>query len=218
MRSDEILIHFPPIKLEEPLAYLKNLPYNSIYDVIIKFSNLSEEEMANYSFPEKVSNIKKDFLDSRYGKDSYGYKDFNTAVTAIILIKACAKINMAIYALRDKYAALEAKYPSRYSSLDFTYPVWYKSTDEDVIKIKNLATNAKNGINNYSKKYTLDGFEENFINTFKYKVFSICERFFVETRTITQQATDAGENILIYVVGFILFVAVFYLMAKCACG
>ena len=219
MRSGDILFQFPPIELEKPLAYLRDLPYNSIYEVIVKFSNLSEEEMANFSFPEKVSKIKKEYLDSRYGKDSYGYKDFNTAVLAIIFIKACAQINRAIYALRDKYAAQEAKYPRGFSSYEsIPFPIWYKSTDEDVLKIKNAAIKTKDGINNYAKKYTLDGFEENFINTFKYQVFYICERFDIETRTFTQQATDAGENILIHVVGFILFVAVFFLMVKCACG
>ena len=221
MRSYEILSYLPPINLEKALAYLNNLPFSDLYYEVKSFSKLSEDGMANYSFPKEVSEIKERILNSRYGKDSGNYKDFYTTTTAISILRACARINIAIYALHNRCVAQEAKIPRYLKDSYENYSSClslHDTNDKEIMNIKDAATKAKEWINYYSKKYTIDGFEENFINTLKYNVYSICERFNVETRTLTQRATDAGEDFLIKVVLFLLFVGVFFLMAKCACG
>ena len=175
--------------------------------------------MVSYSFPKYVSERKERILNSRYGKDSADFKDFNTVVTAIIIMKSCAKLNQAIYALRDKCIESESKRPRYSSSYDsYSYTSWYNSTDENVLKIKNAAILVRDNIHNYSKKYTVEGFEEEFVNKIKYSVYAICNKFFVETRTLTERATDTGASIIGYIVAFIIFCFLFWIIVQCACG
>ena len=222
MRSNEIIYHFPPIKFERGLEYLKGIT-GSMSSVIRDFSQLKDEQqMVDFKYPSWVSQTMQEYRDGRYSKDSDGFRNFNSAITAINLLKSCARLNLAIYALIEKYKVQEAsQYQSRWlqqSSYSFGTPAWYNSTDEDVIRIKNAAIDAKDKIHAYSKKYTLNGFEEGFINTVKYSVYAICDRFFVNTKTLKEKATETGSNILGSIVAFVLFCFVFWLVAKCATG
>ena len=216
MTSDHILISFPPINFERALTYLKNMsgPLSSLID---DFSNLSEEQMASYNYPPYVSRMKTDYLNDKFGKDSAGFKSFNSAILAINLLKACAKLNLAIYTLRDKYKAMELQSNRGYVGVSYySTPAWYNSTDEDVLRIKNSAIAVRDQLHGYSKKYTVDGFEENFINTIKYSVYSICDKFFVDTKTVTEKATEAGANVAGTIMAIVIFCSLFWLVAKCA--
>lgn len=215
MLSDDILIHFKPIDLTEAIAYLNDLPYTNIYDVKYKFSKLSEEDMANFVYPASVHNERERLENSYYGKESADFKTFNTIITTINLIKACAKINVAIYNLQAKYRKFERQSGIN-SYTPFSTPSWASSTDEDVLKIKNAAINARDRIHGYSKKYTIEGFEQKFIDKIKWSVYVINNTFRVDTRTIGEKAEDASANVIGVVVGFGILVLVFFLMSKCA--
>ena len=234
MKSEDVLNDFPPIEFDKSLVYLKKLPC-SISSVIREFSELTEEQMASYRYPPHIKQIQKDYLDSPNGKSSTGFKSFNTVITAINILKSCAQLNVAIYALRDKLSTKETEHEkmfpflsdsvtNRYSrSLERDYhssEMKYLSytTDADLLKIKNAAIDARDRIHGYSKKYTIEGFEENFINNIKYNVFSICDKFRIETRTITEKTTETGENIIGNIIAFALFILVFILVGKCATG
>lgn len=225
MFSDQILITFPPIEFDKPLAFLKNMSC-SLNSLIDEFSTLSMEEIASYEIPSYVSEIKENYLNSIDGKKSNGYKEFNTVITAIGLLKSCAQINMAIYALRNKYLLAEELYNKQsYKKYGYNNPFtgylnvsWHNSTDENVIRIKNAAIETRDKIHGFSKKYTVEGFEENFINTFKYRVYGICDKFYISTQTLTEKTVESGSNILVSIITFALFCLLFGLVAKCATG
>ena len=236
MRSDEVMIHFPPIKLEKGVAFLKGLS-GSMSSVINDFAKLDEEQMANYKYPSFVSETMREYRDGRYSKDSEGFKNFNSAVTAINILKSCARMNLAIYALKKKYEIMEmeaakanpalSRYQyylsNQYSVVNqYAYSEERKSlpytSDADILQIKEAAINVRDKIHAYSKKHTVEGFEENFINTVKFGVYTICERFFVNTKTLTEKATETGSNIAGNIIAFVLFCFAFWLLAKCASG
>ena len=219
MKSDQVIIIFPPIKLEDLLTYLRNLRYSYL---ISDFFNLNEFEMAEYKTPSSLSETKNRIENRRYGKDSADFKDYNTFATAFNMIKACAKLNVAIYAMKEKYYKEEMQRPHYSSYSNFNDSLigryWGNTTDEDALRIKSAANAIKEKIHYYSKKYTVDDFEEKFVNKFKYSVYSICKLFDVETRTLTERATDTGTNILFHVIAFVLFCLLFAFVAKCATG
>ena len=221
VRSDDVVIHFPLVKFENAMEYLKGIS-GSMALVIREFSKLkNEQEIVNFKYPSWVSETIDEYNSGMYSKDSDGFRNFNTAITAINLIKVCAKYNLAILALQDKYKAVEATlYYSRFSRPPLSYgtPNWHLSADEDVLRIKNAAIAVRDKIHAYSKKYTLQGFEEDFINTFKYAVYSTCNRFRVNTKTVTEKVTETGGNIIFNTLFFIVFCALFGLVAKCACS
>ena len=221
VRSDAVVIHFPLVKFENAMEYLKGISC-SIALVVREFLKLkNEEEIVNFKFPSWVSETINEYNSGMYSKDSDGFRNFNTAITAINFIKLCAKYNLAILALQDKYKAVEATlYYSRFSRPPLSYgtPNWHLSADEDVLRIKNAAIAVRDKIHAYSKKYTLQGFEEDFINTFKYAVYSTCNRFRVNTKTVTEEVVDTGGNFICNILFFICFCVLFWLVAKCACS
>ena len=221
VRSDDVVIHFPLVKFENAMEYLKGIS-GSMALVIREFSKLkNEQEIVNFKYPSWVSETIDEYNRGMYSKDSDGFRNFNTAITAINLIKVCAKYNLAILALQDKYKAVEATlYYSRFSRPPLSYgtPNWHLSADEDVLRIKNAAIAVRDKIHAYSKKYTLQGFEEDFINTFKYAVYTTCNHFFVNTKTVTEKVTETGGNIIFNTLFFIVLCTLFGLVAKCACS
>lgn len=221
VRSDDVVIHFPLVKFENAMEYLKGIS-GSMALVIREFSKLkNEQEIVNFKYPSWVSETIDEYNSGMYSKDSDGFRNFNTAITAINLIKVCAKYNLAILALQDKYKAVEVTlYYSRFSRPPLSYgtPNWHLSTDEDVLRIKNAAIAVRDKIHAYSKKYTLQGFEEDFINTFKYAVYTTCNHFFVNTKTVTEKVTETGGNIIFNTLFFIVLCALLGLVAKCACS
>ena len=221
MRSEDVVIHFPLVKFENAMEYLKGVS-GPMALVIREFSKLkNEQEIVNFKYPSWVSETIDEYNSGMYSKDSDGFINFNTAITAINLIKVCAKYNLAILALQDKYKAVEATlYYSRFSRPPLSYgtPNWHLSADEDVLRIKNAAIAVRDKIHAYSKKYTLQGFEEDFINTFKYAVYSTCNRFRVNTKTVTEEVVDTGGNFICNILFFICFCVLFWLVAKCACS
>ena len=221
MRSDDVVLHFPLVKFENAMEYLKGIS-GSIALVVREFLKLkNEEEIVNFKYPSWVSETIHEYNSGMYSKDSDGFRNFNTAITAINLIKVCAKYNLAILALQDKYKAVEVTlYYSRFSRPPLSYgtPNWHLSADEDVLRIKNAAIAVRDKIHAYSKKYTLQGFEEDFINTFKYAVYSTCNRFRVNTKTVTEEVVDTGGNFICNILFFICFCVLFWLVAKCACS
>lgn len=221
MRSEDVVIHFPLVKFENAMEYLKGVS-GPMALVVREFSKLkNEQEIVNFKYPSWVSETIDEYNSGMYSKDSDGFRNFNTAITAINLIKVCAKYNLAILALQDKYKAVEATlYYSRFSRPPLSYgtPNWHLSTDEDVLRIKNAAIAVRDKIHAYSKKYTLQGFEEDFISTFKYTVYSTCNRFRVNTKTVTEEVVDTGGNFICNILFFICFCVLFWLVAKCACS
>ena len=221
MRSDDVVLHFPLVKFENAMEYLKGVS-GPMALVVREFSKLkNEQEIVNFKFPSWVSETIHEYNSGMYSKDSDGFRNFNTAITAINLMKLCAKYNLAILALQDKYKAVEATlYYSRFSRPPLSYgtPNWHLSADEDVLRIKNAAIAVRDKIHAYSKKYTLKGFEEDFINTFKYAVYSTCNRFRVNTKTVTEEVVDTGGNFICNILFFICFCVLFWLVAKCACS
>lgn len=220
MKSDQVTIIFPPIKLEGLLTYLRNLRYSYL---IPDFFNLSEREMAEYKTPSSLSRTKSRIETSRYGKDSADFKDYNTFATAFGFVRSCAKLNVAIDGLKEKYRAEEisrSHYSYSYSSYGNSIigVNWARTTDEHALKIKEAANSIKEGLHFYSKKYTDDEFEDEFINKFKYSVYAICEKFDIETRTLTERATDTGTSVIFNVIAFVLFCLMFAFVAKCATG
>jgi hypothetical protein len=237
MRSESVTKYFPPVTLYSGIEYLKRIS-GSMSSVISEFSKLDEVHMASFKYPPFVSETMQEYRSGRYSKDSDGFRNFNSAVTAINLIKACARLNLAIYALQDKLKSKElelAKDDSplgRYlstisnstsiSTKDYLESQEMKSlmytTDTDLLKIKDAASDVKDKIHAYSKKYTLADFEENFVSTIKYSAYNICGKFMVETRTITERATDTGSNILGNIVIFAILTFLLILVGKCATG
>ena len=222
MRSEDVVIHFPLVKFENAMEYLKGIS-GSIALVILEFSKLkNEQEIVNFKYPSWVSETIHEYNSGMYSKDSDGFRNFNTAITAINFIKLCAKYNLAILALQDKYKTAEATlYYSRFSRPSYSSygtPNWHLSADEDVLRIKNAAIAVRDKIHSYSKKYTLQGFEKDFINTFKYTVYSTCNRFRLNTKTVTEEVVDTGGNFICNILFFICFCVLFWLVAKCACS
>lgn len=216
MKSQQVTIVFPPIPLEKPIDYLRKLHYSNL---IPDFFTLDESGMAAYETPSCFDTTRQGILDGRYGKESADYKNYNTFATAFYLIRACAKINVAIYALKEKYRTEEKRLP--YNITDsFSYSIigeiWDNTTDEDALRIKSAAVDAKNRIQTYSPKYTSEDFEEGFINLLKYPVYEICHKFGVDTRTLTQKSCDLGANVLFNIISFAIFCLAFGLLAKCA--
>lgn len=236
MRSESVTNHFPPICLDKGLDYLKKIS-GSMSSVINDFTKLDEVQMTSFKYPPFVSETMQEYRSGRYSKDSDGFRNFNTAVTAINLLKACARLNLAIYALQGKYKAKELKLEennpslSRYMSMienesstarNYAENQEMKSlmyaTDTDLLKIKEAASDVKDKIHAYSKKYTLADFEENFISTIKYPVYNVCNKFNVETRTITEKTTETGSNILGNIAIFAILTFLLILVGKCATG
>ncbi len=159
-------------------------------------------------------------MNSREGKESKSFKEYNTVITAINLLKSCAKINVAIYALQNKYRAEENRNHYRLTGVNndlgtrFNSQVWNSSNEEEVLQLKNSATEARDRIHSYSKKYTVDGFETGFINTIKYSVYDICRRFYVETKTMSDKAEEAGSNCLGLIVSFAILILIFWVLTK----
>ena len=168
MRSDDVVLHFPLVKFENAMEYLKGIS-GSIALVVREFLKLkNEEEIVNFKYPSWVSETIHEYNSGMYSKDSDGFRNFNTAITAINFIKLCAKYNLAILALQDKYKTAEAtlyySHFSRPSYSSYGTPNWHLSADEDVLRIKNAAIAVRDKIHTYNKKYTLQGFEEDFIS------------------------------------------------------
>lgn len=216
--SDSVYSTFKLIDLKDALQYLKDMPTMVLHSQVQMFVSLTEEEMAEYTYPRSFDEAEEQILNNREGRSSQTYKEYNTIVTAMNMIIACARINLAIKALHAKYKNIEIKHGLKNSSLyrDESNISFYKSSEPDVLKIKNLAIKARDRIHNYSKSYTTGDFEKEFVNKLKYKVYAICNVFFVETRTIGQKAEDAGSDFLMKLIMFGLFVLVFFLVAKCA--
>lgn len=218
MRSSDVQIHFPLIKTDEALAELKRMTYN-FSSIIDDYSKLSDEQRASFEYPSYVSRMRSDIINGRYGKDCADYRNINTFLTGMGILRSCAQINNAIHALEEKYSAQESKNHYRYASYSsFSSPSWYNSSDPEVLAIKNQAIAARDKIHNFSKKYTVEGFEENFINKVKYSVYVICNRFMVDTRTLGQKTEDASINIFARIVVYGGFFLLFFLVGKCATG
>ena len=214
MRSDDVVLHFPLVKFENAMEYLKGIS-GSIALVVREFLKLkNEEEIVNFKYPSWVSETIHEYNSGMYSKDSDGFRNFNTAITAINFIKLCAKYNLAILALQDKYKTAEAtlyySHFSRPSYSSYGTPNWHLSADEDVLRIKNAAIAVRDKIHAYSKNYTLQGFEEDFINTFKYAVYSTCNRFRVNTKTVTEEVVDTGGNFICNILFFICTMTCFF--------
>lgn len=223
MRSNDVFINFPLIKLEKPLSYLRDLKYSFL---ISNFFTLTEGEMATYDYPTSISRLREQLNNSRYLDSAYHDKDFNSFVTALGLVKACANINVAINSLYLKSKEKELElikmigvycYNNSYNN-HYYDSCYFDKNDEDIIKIKIAANEVKERIHGYSKKYTIEGFEDNFINSIKYQVYTICDRFHIETRSITERATEKGIDIITWIVLFVLFCVFFSFIAKCATG
>lgn len=235
MRSENVFYYFPPIKFEEPLAALNKLT-NSLSTVVKEFSELPEEEKASFTYPQSVAEMKRDYMDSPNGKNSESFKNFNTVIAAINILKSCARVNMAIYALRDKCIAKEnvlgdsqslTRYMSRTENLSSDVrSVIHKSeisslpysNDPEIIRVKNTAIETRDMIHGYNSKYTVIGFEEVFISTVKYQLYDICKKFKVETRTVTERVSEAGGNAVAYILLFGILVFLLILVGKCATG
>ena len=237
MRSESVTNHFPPVGLDKGLDYLKKISGN-MSSVISDFTNLDEAQMISFKYPPFVSETMQEYRSGRYSKDSDGFRNFNTAVTAINILKACVRLNFAIYDLRGKYKAKELELAKDDSALgrylstianesssvtkNYIETQEMKSlaytTDADFLKIKAAAAEVKDKIHSDSKKYTLSDFEEEFISTIKYPVYNICNKFNVETRTITERATETGSNILGNIIVFALLTLLLILAGKCVTG
>ena len=157
MRSDDVVLHFPLVKFENAMEYLKGIS-GSIALVVREFLKLkNEEEIVNFKYPSWVSETIHEYNSGMYSKDSDGFRNFNTAITAINFIKLCAKYNLAILALQDKYKTAEAtlyySHFSRPSYSSYGTPNWHLSADEDVLRIKNAAIAVGDKIHTYNKKY-----------------------------------------------------------------
>lgn len=215
MNSSDVSIAFKPIDLNESLHYLEAFGGSGLSSVVQDFVQLSEEEMVNYKYPDYVYEIREEIIDSYYGKNSDRYIRFNTILTAISLIKSCAQINIAIYDLINKCEEQEKIFGTAH-----TYgPIyWFASKDEDVIRIKKAAIATRDKIHGYSKKYTVDDFEEKFIDKIKYQVYVINDRFLVDTRTIGQKTQDFGIEVFGRVILYGLFFLLFFIVAKCMSG
>lgn len=238
MRSDEVFNLFPPINFEKGLKYLKGIE-GLMSSVVCEFSELkNEKQMVEYKYPAFVSKVFQEYRDGRYSKDSDSYRNLNSAVTAINILKACANINLAIYALRDKYLAKETELYNKNPALS-RYMSFIKnnqssivsnsiftqektnlpySRDADILRIKDAVIYAREKIQSYSKKYTVEGFEEDFINTVKYRVYSLCDIFGVETRTITERTVETSGNILGAIIKIGLYGLIIMLVGKCVTG
>lgn len=215
MNSSVVSSAFKPIDLKKSLQYLEEFEISELYSVIQGFVQLTEEEMANYKYPDSITRIRKEIIDSYYGKDSDRYKRFNTILTAIGIIKSCAQINIAIYFLINKCEEQEQIFGNCYS---YSPIYWFGSKNEDVLRIKNAAIAARDKIHEYSKKYTIDGFGENFINSIKHQVYAINEKFLVDTRTIGQKTKDFSTDVFGKIILYWLFLLLFFIIAKCITG
>ncbi|WP_111897396.1 hypothetical protein [Pseudoprevotella muciniphila] len=198
--------------MDKALVYLQGL--TGFNDLVDSFSKMNDKQRADFKYPSYVSETMNKFKsgDRRYNKNSDYYRNLNTIVTAINILKACANLNMAIISMSDKYKTKNISYHYLYAQSFSSY------ANEDVLRIKKAAIEAKNRINCFSKKYTIQGFEESCINTVKYGVYAICNKFMVETRTITQRTTEVGTNIIMSIIGFVVFCLAFWVLAKCASG
>lgn len=212
MNSSDVRNAFNPIDLNKSLQYLEGFGFSDLYTVVQDFVQLSENEMGNYKYPDYVSSIRKEIIDSYNGKNSDRYKRFNTILTAISLIKSCAQINTAIYDLINECKEQENNFGTFHS---YSPIYWFDSTNEGVLRIKKAAISTRDKIHGYSKKYTVDGFEENFINKIKYQVYVINDKFLVDTRTVGQKTQDFGIEVFGRVILYGLFFLLFFIVAKC---
>ena len=103
MKSNEVFIHFPLIKIEKSLSYLKELHYSFL---IYGFFDLTEDEMATYEYPSSISEIRERIDNSRY-PNLADIKEFNTFLNALGLVIACARINVAINSFYEKCTQTE---------------------------------------------------------------------------------------------------------------
>lgn len=220
MTSNDILFHFNIIDLKDAINYLSNsgLLTSGLYDIVQHFIVLTEEQMSNYCFPNKVSQRKIQIVE-RYGKNSDDYKKFNTMVTAIAMIVRCAQVNEAIRKLYLQYKQREDEYPylkiqsKGYNEL---YYNWNSSQDADVQNIKDAAITARDEFHAYSKKYTIEGFDDNFVNKLRLGVYNICSKFYVDTHTTEEKIENFAIGAVENVIGFALMLLMFFLVAKCA--
>ena len=218
MNSNDILRQFRIIELKDAISYLTDsrLLYSGLYGVVQQFVALPEDQMSCYKFPRVVGERKQEIID-HYGKNSDDYKQFNTVLTGISLIVCCAQINQAIRALYSKYKQKEDKYrfTSSYSSY-YNVPNWSLSKDPDVLSIKYTAITARDEIHGYSRKYTVDDFEKDFIDKVKIGVYDICFVFSIDTQSLGEKIEDASWNIGAGVVVYGIIFLLFFLMATCA--
>ena len=65
MRSDTVIIHFPPVKFQKGLEYLKGIT-GPMTSVIRDFSALKDEQqMANFKNPSWVSDKMREYREDR---------------------------------------------------------------------------------------------------------------------------------------------------------
>lgn len=203
------LIDLRLIQLEKPIEYLNNksILYPSL---IYEFTGLSEEQMASFKFPGYVSEQRKRILNSRYGKDSYDYKDFYTATTAITILIRCARINQAIHDLCSQYRR-------KLSYNTYSLESYFPSNCEKAIYLKNTIVELRDWLNCYNKKYTVDDFENDFISHINFGVRSLCYTLLIDTESpMKLKAERAINNSLGCMVFFIFFLVSASLFAMIA--
>lgn len=217
MTENNVRSSFHLINYEDGLRYLEKQYYISYdYGLVKSFIDLDEKEKATYEFP--ISVLKKiDELRSEYGRKSSRYIRYNTIITSIYIIKYCAGINISINNLAERCRYTDRIFRNTYTS---HAPIlnWNIYSDKDVIAIKNAATVAINKINTYSRVYTVDNFEKDFVEKIKEQVLQIAWRFNIDTSSTSDKLKEAGGNCLGEAVLIIVGLLVITLIAKCATG
>ena len=212
---------FKPIELKSLLDYLKNLSSPLSFEVS-QFVNLSEEDISSYTIPSNAKKMRDRYITGDYSKDSI-YTEINTVITAMEIIVSCAQINKAIYALQNRYKKNEEEMQTKYHIYNDDVMIlikknWSLDKNEDVINLKNAIIKARDKINYFSHKYTVKGFQEDFISEVRPKIYSLCDKFRLEPRTKTDKAKEGFGNFINYLICFVIFCLLFYLVVKCATG
>ena len=75
MRSDDVVLHFPLVKFENAMEYLKGVsgPMALVVREFVKLKN--EQEIMNFKFPSWVSETIHEYNSGMYSKDSDGFRN-----------------------------------------------------------------------------------------------------------------------------------------------
>ncbi len=186
--------------------FLNGVTYaKGVNEKLDAFINLSHDEICNYSFFDINAKI-EDHIE-QYNK---------TAAKYLRTKSSCAKIIQCSLKIEKYQKEILDRCKTRTGS---GYHIDYYFASPDVFKdLRSYIDKTHTIIENLKKRDIDNNFKENALKVFEHKVKDYYGVFNLDYTPIKQKVEEKTMDCGLSVLSFILFVFLFWLLVKCACG